>query len=123
MPRIARMIVPDQRTVYHVMSRTALDGYPFGDVEKDELSKIMLKLSKLYFTEVLGFCIMGNHFHLLVRMFPESNYSDEEIRIRYVGFYGDDQEFSEEKVSGFRFEGIWCYGWEGEVAKVSSLCL
>ena len=40
-------------------------------MEKDELVKILLKLSKLYFTEVLGFCIMGNHLHLLVRMLPE----------------------------------------------------
>jgi len=26
-----------QKTVYHVMSRTALDGLPFKDAEKDEL--------------------------------------------------------------------------------------
>ena len=104
MPRIARMIVPDQKTVYHVMSRTALDGYPFGDVEKDELVKILLKLSKLYFTEILGFCIMGNHFHLLVRMLPESNFSDEEIKNRYVTFYENDREFSREKVPSFRFK-------------------
>jgi len=36
MPRIARMIIPDEKTVYHVMSRTALDGYPFGDAEKGQ---------------------------------------------------------------------------------------
>ncbi len=104
MPRIARMIIPDQRTAYHVMSRTALAGYPFGDVEKDELVKIMLKLSKLYFTEVLGFCIMGNHFHLLIRMLPESQFSDEEIKDRYVNFYGDDREFAEEKITGYRLK-------------------
>ena len=104
MPRIARMIVPDQKTVYHVISRTALDGYPFGDVEKDELVKIVLKFSKLYFTEVLGFCIMGNHFHLLVRMVPESNFTDEEIKNRYVRFYGDEREFSQQMVSNFRIK-------------------
>jgi hypothetical protein len=38
------------------MSRTALDGFPFGDVEKDELVKIMKKFSKLFFVEVFGFC-------------------------------------------------------------------
>ena len=26
-------IIDDQSTVYHMMSRTALDGYPLGDVE------------------------------------------------------------------------------------------
>ena len=36
MPRYARIIVNDQKSVYHVMSRTALDKYPFGNLEKDE---------------------------------------------------------------------------------------
>jgi hypothetical protein len=35
MPRTSRMIVPDEKAVYHVMSRTALDGFPLADVEKD----------------------------------------------------------------------------------------
>ena len=33
MPRIRRMVINDETTVYHVMSRTALDGFPLGDVE------------------------------------------------------------------------------------------
>jgi hypothetical protein len=27
MPRIPRMVIDDETTVYHVMSRTALDGF------------------------------------------------------------------------------------------------
>jgi putative transposase len=103
-PRITRMIIPDQETVYHVISRTVLDGYPLGNEEKDELVKILLKFSKLYFTEVLGFCAMGNHFHLLVRMLPESDFSDDEIKRRYKLFYGDVREFPQEKSSVFRFK-------------------
>ena len=34
MPRTSRMIVSDETALYHVMSRTALDGFPIGDVEK-----------------------------------------------------------------------------------------
>ncbi len=37
MPRIARMVIKGESAVYHVMSRTALDGYVIGDVEKDYL--------------------------------------------------------------------------------------
>ena len=37
MPRTARMVVAGEKTAYHIMSRTALDGFPFGDMEKDEL--------------------------------------------------------------------------------------
>lgn len=34
MPRIARLLRTGERTAYHVMSHTALNGYPLGDVEK-----------------------------------------------------------------------------------------
>jgi len=103
-PRITRMIIPDQETVYHVISRTVLGGYPLGDEEKDELVKILLKFSKLYFTEVLGFCAMGNHFHLIVRMLPESHFSDDEVKSRYKMFYGNVREFPQGKVPVFRFK-------------------
>ena len=70
MPRIARLVVKGEPAVYHVMSRTALDGFVMGHVEKDYLCDLIRKLSMVYFSEVLGFCIMGNHFHLVVRMHP-----------------------------------------------------
>ena len=62
MPRIARLVIKEEKAVYHVMSRTALDGYVLGDVEKDFLVNHIRWLAKVYFAEVLGFCIMGNHF-------------------------------------------------------------
>ena len=60
MPRIARLKVSGEPTVYHVMSRTALDGFVLGNVEKDFLLKLMKRLSELYFAEIIGFCIMRN---------------------------------------------------------------
>src|SRR5210317_177420 len=84
------------------MSRTALDGFPFGDVEKDELVKIIKKFSGLFFVEVFGFCIMDNHFHLLIQMFPEHNFKDEEIRKRCKAHYGEDVEVSDEQIVDYR---------------------
>ena len=37
---------------------------------------------------------MGNYFHILVRMFPEHKYTDEDIQKRYESFYGDDSMFA-----------------------------
>ena len=37
---------------------------------------------------------MGNHFHLLVKMIPEYNYTAEDIQKRYENFYGDDTVFA-----------------------------
>jgi putative transposase len=92
MPRIARLIVKEEEAVYHVMSRTALEGYVIGDVEKDFLLHLIRRLSNIYFAEVIGFCLTGNHFHLLVRMHPGSEYSDEEIERRFRLYYGDDEK-------------------------------
>ena len=90
MPRIARMVINDETTVYHVMSRTALDGFPLGDIEKDYMLDLIKRYSALYFVEILGFCLMGNHFHILVKMFPEYKFTDEEIKKRSGG--EDDYE-------------------------------
>ena len=55
MPRIARLVLKEEKAVYHLMSRTALDGYVLGDVEKDFLLQHIRWLAKVYFAEVLGF--------------------------------------------------------------------
>jgi hypothetical protein len=50
--------------------------------------------STFYFVEIMGFCVMGNHFHLLVKMIPECDYTDEDIQKRYEAFYGDESVFA-----------------------------
>ena len=89
MPRIARMINPDQKTVYHLISRTALEGFPFQEPEKDEFIRIISHFSRIYFTDMIGFCVMGDHFHLLIRMIPDRYFSDREVKKRYHRLYGD----------------------------------
>jgi len=56
MPRTTRLIINDETAVYHIMSRTALDGFPLGDIEKDFMLDLIRRYSKLYFVEILGFC-------------------------------------------------------------------
>jgi len=102
MPRTQRMKIDDQSTVYHVMSRTALDGFPLGDVEKDFMLDLIRQYAALYLVEILGFCLMDNHFHILVRVFPEYEFTDEDILKRYVDFYGDERIFSEDLVPSLR---------------------
>ena len=88
MPRISRMIVKNQTAVYHVMSRTALEGFPLGAYEKDYLLDLIKRMAGLFFTEVYGFALMGNHFHLLVKMIPGDCFTDEEVKERLVHYYG-----------------------------------
>ena len=102
MPRIARMLRTGEQTVYHVMSRTALDGFPLKDVEKDYLVNLFRQLARLYFAEIIGFCVMGNHFHLLVKMLPESDFSDQDIQQRFGTYFGGNRFLSAEQIPFFR---------------------
>ena len=102
MPRTTRLIINDETAVYHVMTRTALDGFPLGDVEKDFMLDLIRRYSALYLVEILGFCLMDNHFHILVKMFPEYKFTDEDIKKRYEGFYGDDRVFATGQIPSLR---------------------
>ncbi len=43
---------------------------------------------------------MGNH--ILVRMFPEYKFTDDDIKKRYIGFYGDDSVFADGQIPSLR---------------------
>ena len=104
MPRTTRLLIPDQATVYHVMSRSALLDLPLGDSEKDHLTSLIKRLGRLYFTEIIGFCCMGNHFHLLVRMLPEDTFSDAELQQRHELFFREEKRFSEGHIPFYRLK-------------------
>ncbi len=102
MARIARFVRRDSPTVYHIISRTALQGLPIKDRDNDYLQNLINKLSKLYFVDVLGFALMGNHFHLVVRMYPESEAGDEEIKKRLEKYYGSTLNLGEVRLADYR---------------------
>ena len=45
---------------------------------------------------------MGNHFHLLVKMFPENRFTDEEIQKRFETFYGQGRTFTNGQIPYLR---------------------
>lgn len=92
MPRIARIIIKDEPAVYHIISRTALDGLVIGDVENEFLAALIRRRSSVYFAEVLRFYLMGTHFHLLAKIHPGTEFTDDEIKRRFKLYYGDDNK-------------------------------
>ncbi len=83
MARVRRLLREDEPTVYHVISRTALDGLPFSDADKDYLLGLIDRWSKIFFVDLLGFAIMGNHFHLVVRVYPQDCVDDRQVVERH----------------------------------------
>ncbi|OAG28482.1 transposase [Thermodesulfatator autotrophicus] len=105
MPRIPRLLTNHPKAAYHVISRTALPGHDvLSPEEKDYLLHLIRWLSQVYFVEVYGFAIMGNHFHLLCRMLPEDQFSDEEVKQRIKLYYGPKRKifFYEELIKKWR---------------------
>ena len=52
------------------MSRAAGGNLLFGDIEKEAFRKLTRRMERFSGVEVLTYAVMGNHFHLLVRV-PE----------------------------------------------------
>ncbi len=55
-------------TCFHLMSRIC-DGLPmFDDTDKEALVIVLRKLARFSGIKMLTYCVMGNHFHALVRV-------------------------------------------------------
>jgi REP element-mobilizing transposase RayT len=82
-----RLLVEGQRGVYHVMSRTACGQYLFDDEAKAVFVKMLRKQAGFCGVDVLAYCVMGNHFHLLVAVPEDVAISDAELLRRYRLLY------------------------------------
>ena len=73
-----------QEYAYHVMSRTAGGDFLFGDEEKEGLRKLIWKMATFFGVRVLTYCVMDNHFHILVRVRDRESFCKK--------FYGEAGE-------------------------------
>ena len=53
---------------FHVMSRTCGGAVFFDETEKEALLRVMKRLAAFCGVKLLTYCLMGNHFHALVRI-------------------------------------------------------
>lgn len=82
-----RHLVNNQKGVYHVTSRTACGQFLFDDEAKERFLKLLHKQAGFCGVDVLGYCVMGNHFHLLVVVPEYREISDRELMRRYRLLY------------------------------------
>jgi len=101
MPRNARFTFPDRPASYHIISRTALTGFILGDIAKDKLLDIIRYFSRIYFVDILGFAIMGNHWYLAVKVYPHEYADRDEVKGRFASRYGEDVHFGGQEVKKF----------------------
>ena len=66
---------------YHVISRIAGQDYLLEPAEREQFGKMLRKMAKFCGVEVLTWCCLSNHFHLLIRI---SAPSTEHLRMELL---------------------------------------
>ena len=90
-PTRTRLLIEDRPAAYHVVSRTACQAFLFSDLEKEAFRRALRKQAEFAGIEVLTYCVMSNHFHLLVRVSPIDSLPDAELLARYSAYYGESK--------------------------------
>ncbi len=85
--RTSRLKVSGVDACYHCMTRTVNGESLFGVVEKEVLRKMIWQVADFSGVEVLTYCIMSNHFHVLLRVPACMEVSDQELLRRYRLLY------------------------------------
>lgn len=81
--------------VYHCMTRTVNGERLFKDRDKEVLRKMIRQVADFCGVEVLTYCIMSNHFHVLVRVSGGEQVSDSELKRRYKVLYPKPTKYQE----------------------------
>ena len=79
----------DTDAYYHVTSRCALKAFLLDEKARDTFVKMMRKAEKFSGVEIVTYCVMSNHFHILVKVPARREVPEEELRERIVTLYGD----------------------------------
>jgi putative transposase len=79
----------DKPAIYHCLSRVVDRRFVLGDVEREQFRKFMRMQENFSGCRVLAYCLMSNHFHLLLEVppMPEGGLSDELLLSRMAAIY------------------------------------
>ncbi len=81
----------DGESYYHLYTRMAFQRQILGDLEKNVLVAMMRKLALFCGLDILTYCVMDNHFHILVHVPERGDISTDELLVRYGYLYGSDK--------------------------------
>ena len=93
MARTRRIKLAGRDAIYHIMSRTAGRQMLLADAGvKRDMLRALERSAEFSGVEVLGFALMDNHFHLVVRIpSPEGPVPEEEVLRRYAVLVGKEK--------------------------------
>jgi REP element-mobilizing transposase RayT len=94
--------------VYHCVSRVVDRRFVFGDAEREQFRIYLRMYENFTGCRILSYCIMSNHFHLLLEVppMPAGGISDEELLKRLRAIYSSgvvgvvEKELQEARAKG-----------------------
>ena len=77
--------------IYHCISRVVDRRFVFGDEEREKFRIFMRMQENFTGCRVLTYCVMSNHFHILLEVppIPEGGVSDEQLLKRLAALYSE----------------------------------
>jgi REP element-mobilizing transposase RayT len=103
--RMARIKVTGKTAVYHVISRVVGGQFLLGDLEKEKLRQMLWQQAAFSGLEILTYCLLSNHFHLLLRVPASVEASDTELVARAEAFYGKKNLYVQTLQKSFQRQG------------------
>jgi REP element-mobilizing transposase RayT len=81
----------EKPAIYHCISRVVDRRFVFDDPEREHFRMFMRMQENFSGCRVLSYCVMSNHFHILLEVppMPEGGISDEELMKRLAAVYSD----------------------------------
>ena len=81
----------EKPAIYHCISRVVDRRFVFGEVEREKFRTFMRMYENFSGCRVLSYCVMSNHFHILLEVppMPEGGISDGELLKRLSAIQGE----------------------------------
>ena len=86
--RTRRLLAEGKAAHYHCMSRICGGELLLGDREKEVLTGMLWQVAEFSGVQILAYCVMGNHFHVLAYVPNRREITDRELIARYRALYG-----------------------------------
>ena len=87
MPQKSRIKVPGNAASYHVITRTNSRDFRLNTYMKNKFVKILNKLRSLFYVRYAGYCILSNHYHLLLNVSDPEDVDPKEAIKRWNNYH------------------------------------
>lgn len=91
--------------MYHCIARIVGGDRLLGDLEKEQFRRLLWKQAEFSGVEVVTYCVMSNHVHLLVRVPEIPTVEDAELARRMTRFYGKKSVLVQNIAAQFEKDG------------------